>query len=400
MSFISKKKNKYPVKKKEETIRKILALLSLNSDEEEIKNDTQLNLRKKENYELFEKKRKAKVFEKLCEKRFSNKGKIENGKNNIANYKENEFIDKIFISNFNITYDSNILFDYVKEKSNIDKKYFTIIKVNSDGNCFYSALSEFLYSNSLYHKFIRNAVSSYCQINKDIIIDFQDSVEIRNNIFINTEEYINIMGNDKNWAVDIDIYISAFLFGINIVIYKFEVDKNYIEFLSSFYSDENNRNIPLCILINENENHFNLIKPFKQNYKTIKEKNLNNPQNNKIIFNNIKEKDNKTNKDKEHKTKNFKDDNKKKKSFKLDYKNNDLDNFYISDNDLNEIISLNNNKNLAITKSNNNSKVQKESKTNLNDINEKINNENNLYINPFCTLCLGVLVQRNFNIII
>ena len=149
MSFIRKKKNKNPNKKNEEAIKEILALLSLNSDEEELKSETQLNLRKKENYEKFKKKREEKIFKKLSEKRYSNEDKKENVKNNIANYKENEIIDKIFISNFNITYDSNILFDYVKEKSNIDKRYFTIIKVNSDGNCFYSALSEFLYSNSL-----------------------------------------------------------------------------------------------------------------------------------------------------------------------------------------------------------------------------------------------------------
>ena len=101
--------------------------------------------------------------------------------------------------------------------------------------------------------------------NKQEIIKFQPTVEIRREVFISTEEYLNLMGCDKNWAVDIDISISAHIFGINIAVYKNDKNKNFIEFIYSIISNENKDEIPLLILINENENHFELIKPKIEN---------------------------------------------------------------------------------------------------------------------------------------
>ena len=97
--------------------------------------------------------------------------------------------------------------------------------------------------------------------NKNEIIEFQPNVEIRKDVYISTEDYLNIMGNDKNWAVDIDISISAHIFGLNIDVYKNDIKKNFIEYLYSIISNDNENEIPLLILINENENHFELIKP-------------------------------------------------------------------------------------------------------------------------------------------
>ena len=101
----------------------------------------------------------------------------------------------------------------------------------------------------------------FAKKNKEKIIEFQPDVEIRNNIFISTDEYINLIGNNENRAVDIDIYVSSIIFGINIVVYKNIESKDNIEYLSSFYADETNENIPLLLLSNENNNHFNLIIP-------------------------------------------------------------------------------------------------------------------------------------------
>ena len=99
-----------------------------------------------------------------------------------------------------------------KKKQNIEKNKINFVNVNPDGNCFYYCLSEFLFSNSLHHRFIRNAVSLFCKKNKEKIIEFQRDVEIRNNIFISTDEYINLIGNNGNWAIDIDIYVSSIIF--------------------------------------------------------------------------------------------------------------------------------------------------------------------------------------------
>ena len=63
------------------------------------------------------------------------------------------YIDNIFKSNFVFQYNCNIFYDYIKNKNNINRNKFDIIKTNPDGNCFYYSLSEFLFGNSLYNKY-------------------------------------------------------------------------------------------------------------------------------------------------------------------------------------------------------------------------------------------------------
>ena len=94
---------------------------------------------------------------------------------------------------------------------------------------------------------------------------------------------------DKNWAVDIDIIATCYIFCINIVIYKFDENKNYISFINSYIYKENTKNNPLLILIYENNNHYNLIYPKSLQIKNSTDKTyLDNLQNN--IFLDVKKK--------------------------------------------------------------------------------------------------------------
>ena len=128
----------------------------------------------------------------------------------------------------------------------------------------------------------------FAKKNKEKIIEPQPDAEIRNNIFISTDKYINLIGNNGNWAIDIDIYVSSIIFGINIVVYKNIESKDNIEYLSSFYADETNENIPLLLLSNENNNHFNLIIPADNEINNFTHSQITNNENNKALNNNNK----------------------------------------------------------------------------------------------------------------
>ena len=69
------------------------------------------------------------------------------------------------------------------------------------------------------------------------------------------------MEKSQTWAVDLDITIASFLFGINIAIYKFNNNRNYIHYLNIFSYENNSSQNPLMLLINENLNHFDIVKP-------------------------------------------------------------------------------------------------------------------------------------------
>ena len=69
------------------------------------------------------------------------------------------------------------------------------------------------------------------------------------------------MEKTQTWAVDLDITVASFLFGINIAIYKFNNNRNYIHFLNTFSYENNSSKNPLMLLLNENLNHFDLIMP-------------------------------------------------------------------------------------------------------------------------------------------
>ena len=78
-----------------------------------------------------------------------------------------------------------------------------------------------------------------------MIAEFQPQVEIRNNTFINTLDYIKNICNDMFLATDLEIVIDIFVFGINIAVYKTK-DRNNLQYLHSYINSENKK-IPLMV---------------------------------------------------------------------------------------------------------------------------------------------------------
>ena len=58
--------------------------------------------------------------------------------------------------------------------------------------------------------------------------------------------------------------ISSFIFGINIVIYRYINDRNNLEYIKYFLYEKNNIENPKMIIINDNIIYYNLIFPRKE----------------------------------------------------------------------------------------------------------------------------------------
>ena len=88
-------------------------------------------------------------------------------------------IDNIFKIGFNIKNSNDKLYNFVKNKIDIPINSINIFKVDSDGNCYYRCLSQFLYDTPEKHPEFRNIIYQFCNSNKDVITEFQPQVEIR-----------------------------------------------------------------------------------------------------------------------------------------------------------------------------------------------------------------------------
>ena len=91
-----------------------------------------------------------------------------------------------------------------------------IVYITPDGNCYFRALSQFLFQTESKYNLLRMTIYTYAKQNIDFISNFQDSVEISPNKFISTRHYIYNMGNNKEWSGDIEIILSTHIFNINI----------------------------------------------------------------------------------------------------------------------------------------------------------------------------------------
>ena len=323
---LNKKKNFHDKDKPNKQFNKIESKILIDNNpniDRKTYNDDLLKMKESN----LKKKRESILFSK---RKINNDTNKINLKNIPKNQIKNDNIDNIFKIGFNIKISNENLFDYVKNKRDIPLKSIIFIKVDSDGNCYYRCLSKFLYDTDQKHKELRNLIYEFCNSNKEIIAEFQPQVEIRNNTFINTLDYIQNISDDKFWATDIELSISSFIFGINIAVYKSK-DTNNLQYLYSFMNDENNK-IPLMVLWNENLNHFNIVK-YKDGNNTFS--NLNNKISNGL--NAIKA------------TKNIK----LKRKVNPDYNDNLKDNCLKAKNSSNEIESEKENKKNQILNNNN-----------------------------------------------
>ena len=110
------------------------------------------------------------------------------------------------------------MYIYIISKKNITKTRYILINIDKDGNCFYKCVSFFLYGTMAYHREVRNTISNVCKAYIEVLSDFQAEVEIRKDKYIPTRDYIYMISDEGNWATNIDISVTAYIYNINIAI--------------------------------------------------------------------------------------------------------------------------------------------------------------------------------------
>ena len=98
-----------------------------------------------------------------------------------------------------------------------------------------------------------------CKANLEELSDFQKKVEIRKDKYILIRDYIDMISDEGNWATNIDISVTAFIYNINIAIYLKNEDDEDLKYAHIFSSEDNNYKNLLLLLQNENFNHFNIL---------------------------------------------------------------------------------------------------------------------------------------------
>ena len=113
-------------------------------------------------------------------KRFStiySKEKLKNKQ--IKNEERDKNNENIFKREADIKYKNMNMYNYIITKNNIPNKYYKLINIDKDGNCFYKCVSYFLYGTIDYYREVRNTISNVCKVNLKELCDFQENVEIR-----------------------------------------------------------------------------------------------------------------------------------------------------------------------------------------------------------------------------
>ena len=198
-------------------------------------------------------------------KRFStiySKEKLKNKQ--IKNEQGDKNNENIFKREADIKCKNMNMYNYIITKNNIPNKCYKQINIDKDGNCFYKCVSYFLYGTIDYHREIRNTISNVCKANLEEICDFQETVEIRKDKYILTRNYIDMISDEGNWATNIDISVTAYIYNINIAIYLKNEDDEDLRYAHLYSYEENNYKNPLLLLLNENFNHFNILYDFEE----------------------------------------------------------------------------------------------------------------------------------------
>ena len=254
-----KSRNKKKSKKSKYTLSKILINIEKQKKQNKTKEDM-TSSKKLQNTTL--------VSNNLIDKE-NNKDKIQLTNTNISQIIERiDYLDEIFKGGFKINTINNKYVDKIKNKLDIEKSLIKIVDVNPDGNCFFRCVSQFLFETEEKFNLIRLAIYTYAKANLDNIVEFQPTVEISNNKYIDTSIYIKNMGCNKEWSGDIEMQLASFIFGINIYIYRdFYINAdNEKEYDNLFhfvmdYINENikNEDIPFMLILHVNDNHYQLL---------------------------------------------------------------------------------------------------------------------------------------------
>ena len=87
-----------------------------------------------------------------------------------------DWIDEIFKTKTEINKINYKYINFIKSKQNLDTTLVYKVKITPDGNCFYRAVSQFLYYTEENYKLIRLGIFSYSRTNWKEISEFQSDV--------------------------------------------------------------------------------------------------------------------------------------------------------------------------------------------------------------------------------
>ena len=177
-------------------------------------------------------------------------------------------MDEIFKNIFNILPNNEAYIDKITNKLNIEQPNLNIVQIIPDGKCYFRCVSQFLYQNESQYNLIRMAIYTYAVSYIEEICAFQPNVEINPNVYLPTKAYIKQMCNNKEWAGDIEIILTSYIFGIHIAVYRDyyinhkneKVYDNLYHYIFDIKQEiGNDKNNLLMILLHENNNHYNLL---------------------------------------------------------------------------------------------------------------------------------------------
>ena len=119
------------------------------------------------------------------------------------------------------------MYNYILSRINILDKPYKLINIDKARNYFYICVSYYLYGIIEYHSEIRKIISNVCKDKLEELCDFQEKVEIKIDKFLRTKDYIYMISKEGNWATNIDISLTAYIYNINIAKYlKNEDDRD------------------------------------------------------------------------------------------------------------------------------------------------------------------------------
>ena len=113
---------------------------------------------------------------------------------------------------------NKFLYHKVLKKEIIYKNEIIILNVIGDGNCYFRNLSLYFTNNENYHQFFRELLYIYINKNKEDIIK-ENPYHLYKDKLIKVIDYIPLIKKEKNFAGELEIAQSIFLYKINIAIY-------------------------------------------------------------------------------------------------------------------------------------------------------------------------------------
>ena len=174
-----------------------------------------------------------------------------------------------------ITNVNSDLKELISDNKNLPVSKINLIPITGDGNCFYRCVSYFFINDEEGYEEIKAIIIEWIEHNYNQYLDFFGDDE---NNYLSIEEIakreLDYIKLKDSWGSDYTISITCLIFNINIAVYVFNGNNEYIPY--HFFTNEISADEELMILSYHNNDHFDLIYskneylPTNTLYKSIK----------------------------------------------------------------------------------------------------------------------------------